>query len=175
MILTNLGLGSTAFRAHTPKWSFAPTSGAGAARGGGRFNRPGIEALYLSLDEVTALREYQQTSPLLPPSMLCSYVVVLSELVDLRQLGKGPPWDDLWQDWTSDWRHLHFNLHIEPPTWVLSDMVRDAGHPGIIFPSVANPGGMNIVVYPDLFSPADQVDVVDPEHLLPKNPDSWPA
>lgn len=30
----------------------------------GRFNREGVEALYLSLDEVTALRESQQTSPL---------------------------------------------------------------------------------------------------------------
>jgi hypothetical protein len=31
-----------------PKWAHLPTSGAGAATDGGRFNRPGIEALYLS-------------------------------------------------------------------------------------------------------------------------------
>ncbi|WP_245470224.1 hypothetical protein [Mesorhizobium sp. M7A.F.Ca.MR.362.00.0.0] len=32
----------------TPKWAFLPTSGAGAAIDGGRFNRPGVEALYLT-------------------------------------------------------------------------------------------------------------------------------
>jgi hypothetical protein len=56
-----------------PAWASWPTRGAGAAARGGRFNREGVEALYLSLDEVTALREYQQTSPFLPPCTMCSY------------------------------------------------------------------------------------------------------
>ena len=64
MILHDLPPGTTLFRAHTPQWASRPTSGAGAAAKGGRFNREGIEALYLSLEELTALREYQQTSPL---------------------------------------------------------------------------------------------------------------
>ena len=67
MILLDLPPGTTPYRAHTPQWASRPTSGAGAAAKGGRFNREGVEALYLSLDEVTALREYQQTSPFLPP------------------------------------------------------------------------------------------------------------
>ncbi|TIO05675.1 MAG: RES domain-containing protein, partial [Mesorhizobium sp.] len=37
----------------TPKWAFLPTSGAGAAMDGGRFNRPGIEALYLGVHPST--------------------------------------------------------------------------------------------------------------------------
>src|SRR5690606_36596376 len=40
-----------------------PLSGAGAARQGGRFNRPGQVALYLSTDEATALAEYKQDNP----------------------------------------------------------------------------------------------------------------
>ena len=68
-----------------------PLSEAGAAAKGGRFNREGFEALYLSLDEVTALREYQQTSPFLPPCMMVSYSAGLARLVDLRQLHRGEP------------------------------------------------------------------------------------
>ncbi|RZL91162.1 MAG: RES domain-containing protein [Variovorax sp.] len=50
----------------TPDWSYAPLSGAGAASQGGRANRQGVEAIYTSLDDQTALREYQQLSPLMP-------------------------------------------------------------------------------------------------------------
>lgn len=38
MILIDLP-NTTVFRAHTPKYSFQPTSGAGAAKQGGRFNQ----------------------------------------------------------------------------------------------------------------------------------------
>jgi len=93
MILSDLPPGTTVFRAHTPQWASRPTSGAGAAARGGRFNREGVEALYLSLDEVTALREYQQTSAFLPPCTMCSYTVSLRNLIDLRRLHHGEPWD----------------------------------------------------------------------------------
>ena len=66
MIFIELG-SVTAYRMHTPKWATAPTSGAGAATHGGRANRPGIQALYLALETDTAVREYQQVSPLMPP------------------------------------------------------------------------------------------------------------
>ena len=99
MILEHFTAGTLLYRAHTPEWAGRPTSGAGAARKGGRFNREGVEALYLALDDATALREYQQTSPFLPPCTICSYTVALRNLVDLRQLSHGDPWDDLWHSW----------------------------------------------------------------------------
>lgn len=40
MIFTALGPDLPMFRALTPKWAFAPESGEGAARQGGRFNAP---------------------------------------------------------------------------------------------------------------------------------------
>jgi len=135
MIMTDFPAGTVLYRAHTPRWASRPASGAGAAAKGGRFNREGVEALYLSLEELTALREYQQTSPLLPPCTVCSYTVALRNLVDLRQLGRSPLWDELWNDWREDWRHLKFEQHIEPPTWVLSDMVRGRALPGLCFPA----------------------------------------
>lgn len=173
MILFSGTLRTTLYRAHTPRWATEPTSGAGAARQGGRFNRPGVPALYLSFAAATALHEYQQTSPFLPPCTLCSYEVQLNGLVDLRQLSNGPPWDDLWQDWRDDWRHTLLELHIEPPTWVLSDLVRDAGYRGIIFPSMLAYDGVNVMLYNDRLDADNWVRVLDPTHQLPKDQSSW--
>ena len=55
MILTDLKT-ITAYRMHSPKWAVWPTSGAGAAKHGGRANRPGLPALYLALDADTAVK-----------------------------------------------------------------------------------------------------------------------
>ncbi len=63
---------------HAPRWATVPTSGAGAAVHGGRANRPGVLALYLALEPETAVREYQQLSPLMPPRTLVSYIVPLA-------------------------------------------------------------------------------------------------
>ena len=46
MIVTKLESSRVFYRCLTPKWSNLPLSGAGAAQNGGRFNRPGVEALY---------------------------------------------------------------------------------------------------------------------------------
>jgi RES domain-containing protein len=43
MILRPLQPAEAFYRFNTPRWSYRPTSGAGAAKVGGRFNRPGVE------------------------------------------------------------------------------------------------------------------------------------
>jgi RES domain-containing protein len=70
MILT--ALDAVAYRVHDPKWAFAPLSGAGAGKFGGRANRPGINALYLSLDLETAILEFKQFDALFPPARRAS-------------------------------------------------------------------------------------------------------
>lgn len=52
MISTVIGEGQAQafYRVIAPTHAGMPLSGMGAARQGGRFNRPGQEALYLSLD-----------------------------------------------------------------------------------------------------------------------------
>ena len=52
--------------------------GHGAATHGGRANRTGTLALYLALEPETAVCEYQQLSPLMPPGTLVSYTVRLA-------------------------------------------------------------------------------------------------
>jgi RES domain-containing protein len=63
MIFTHLK-GVTAYRMHKPVWATMPISGAGAGKHGGRVNRPGVNALYVSLDSQTAIAEKLSRNPL---------------------------------------------------------------------------------------------------------------
>lgn len=122
---------------------------------------------------MTALKEYQQTSVHLPPSMMCSYTIkVPLLLVDLRELDDSR-WDPIWQLWNIDGRQCRAD-GIDPPTWDMGDLVIGANHPGLIFPSTANPGGVNLVLFPQVFPSGEEVIVVnDPDGKLPRNDASW--
>lgn len=169
MILTTLQ--TVAYRVHDPKWAYAPTSGAGAGTHGGRANRPGVNAIYLSLELETALNEYKQMDTLLPPALMVSYRIAAAPVVDFRD-GFTNEWDPLWQDFYCDWRRMHFNEGIEPPTWVIGDQVLAAGGKGILFRSVIT-GGTNLALFTDALASTDSITVHDPNHALPKNQDSW--
>jgi RES domain-containing protein len=172
MILTELGP-VTAYRMHTPRWATAPTSGAGAAAHGGRANRPGVSALYLALEPETAVREYQQLSPLMPPGTLVSYTVRLAQVVDFRAGYDVARWHDLWEEFLCDWRELWFNQRVEPPSWVLADEALAAGAKGILFASTLAAGGTNLVVFNGQLTADDMLQIYDPAGTLPKNQDSW--
>ena len=172
MIFIELG-SVTAYRMHTPKWATAPTSGAGAATHGGRANRPGTQALYLALEAETAVKEYQQVSPLMPPGTLVSYTVTVKAVVDFRRGYDTAAWSPLWEEFYCDWRELWFNQRVEPPSWVLSDEALAAGAKGILFGSRIAPGGSNLVLYSEMLTAEDALTVYDPAGALPKNQDSW--
>ena len=87
----------TAYRMHVPKWAVAPTSGAGAGRHGGRANRIGLNALYLALDVNTAVLEYQQVSPLMPPGTLVSYRMTIDPVVDFTGGYQSGIWSEMWE------------------------------------------------------------------------------
>ena len=83
-------LQGTVWRAHNPRWSFAPESGDGAALHGGRFNRIGSPALYTSLRFETAWLEAQQGFAFkVQPLTLCAYAVDCADLADLTDPGLG--------------------------------------------------------------------------------------
>lgn len=172
MILTRLD-GVIAYRMHTPRWAVSPLSGEGAALYGGRANRPGVRALYLALETETAIREYQQVSTLLPPGTLVSYEVTIARVADFRSGYVPHDWDPLWEDFACDWRSLWFSERVEPPSWLIGDQVTQAGVSGILFRSQIAPGGINLVVYPDMLGTADTLRVFDPGKSLPHNQDSW--
>lgn len=172
MILTQLE-NVIAYRMHVPKWVVVPTSGAGAAKHGGRVNRPGIEALYLSLDTNTAILEYKQVSTLLQPGMLTSYQLTAAPIVDFTQGYSASSWDPVWQDFYCDWRELWFNQRIEPPSWGIGDAVIANGAKGILFASHFVDSGKNLVLYPETFGTTDSISVYDPDKMLSKDWGSW--
>ena len=163
----------TAYRMHTPRWARSPTSGAGAATHGGRANRAGINALYLSKDAQTAINEYQQLSSLMPPGTLVCYELNIGPVLDFTHGYQWGEWDELWEDFFCDWRSLWFDKRIEPPSWVLGDMAIAAGAKGVLFSSRLPAGGVNLVVYSDQLASDDILKPYDPATLLPKNADSW--
>ncbi|MFC2993624.1 RES family NAD+ phosphorylase [Halomonas tibetensis] len=165
---------TTVYRVHHPRWAHTPSSGAGAASNGGRLNRPGISALYLSLEEATALSEYRQVSRLLPPGTIVSYEVSLASVVDATDGNRNTEeWDDIWQALHCDWRNLWFQQRVEPPSWLLGDLAMEAGAAGILFSSSAEPGGTNLVLFTEALGPDDALRVYDPDGRLPKDGFSW--
>ena len=56
---------------------------------------------------------------------------------------------------------------------MLGDLVLDADHTGIIFPSTANPGGVNIVVFSEKLEGENRIEVNDPDGRLPRDRSSW--
>ncbi|MDC8013645.1 RES family NAD+ phosphorylase [Tahibacter soli] len=174
MIVTAIDESWPLFRAHTPRWSSQPLSGAGAALHGGRLNRPGVHALYLALGQATAIAEYQQDEMLMPPCMLVAYRARIASVVDFRAGYAPGVWHPLWQDIDCNWRSLAFLEEIDPPTWDLCDQVLAAGHSGILFPSQKSEG-VNLVLYLDALRPDDRIEVIDPRGDLPRDQASWPA
>ncbi|MFT3791517.1 MAG: RES family NAD+ phosphorylase [Rudaea sp.] len=63
---------------------------------------------------------------------------------------------------------------MEPPTWEMADRVLASGAVGLAFPSTQQPGGGNLVVYPDMLTADDLFEVHDPDGLLPRDRKSWP-
>ena len=105
MILRDIGDDEAFYRFIVPRWSHAPTSGAGAVAKGGRFNRPGLEALYLSRSAETALAEYQQDARLLPPGTLALLLVTRLRVVDFSAGYKADNWHPLWAEYACNWRN----------------------------------------------------------------------
>ena len=166
----------TAYRAHDPRWSFSPLSGAGAATHGGRFNPRGIPALYLALDVLSAIREAQQGLPRkIDPLVLCSYEVDCEDVVDLTnpnvRLGLSISPTDLSGGWL-----LSAQSGETPSSWEVAKRLIASDVAGVIVPSFA-PGAAtddrNLVLWrwgPDL---PCRVSVHDPSNRLPKNALSW--
>src|SRR5690606_1455127 len=71
------------YRALNPIHARDPLSGRGAELYGGRFNRKGTPALYMSLSVMTALREANQVGNL-QPTTLVSYDAEIEDIFDGR-------------------------------------------------------------------------------------------
>ena len=158
-----------AYRAHDPRWAWSPLSGEGSVKFGGRFNRIGTPALYLSLDLSTAICEASQGfAGRFPPLTIVNYDVDSSPVIDLTlpnalaDLGV----DDA--QIRSAWKRLA--QEDQPvPTWDLADRLAADGFAGAIVRSLA-PGAMpssrNLVLWTWSDSLPSRVTTFDPDGRL---------
>lgn len=176
MSVTTSRLTTTVYRAHNPRWSFAPDSGAGAAKHGGRFNRPGLPALYTSSRYELAVIEAQQGLPFkLQPLTIISYTVDHDRVLDLSSAPACAAAGVSRQDLDCAWELIAFDGNT-PPSWALAERLIDAGVGAIIVPSFADGAderGVNLVFWDWQAAPPRQVVVNDDEHRLPADDRSW--
>lgn len=109
----------------------------------------------------------------MPPGTIIAYRITLSQVVDFSVGYYAGEWDPLWEDWNCDWRRRWVREHIEPPSWLLGEMVMEASAKGLLFPSTKGPGGTNLVVFNGMLDAQDRIEVHDPLGALPQNQDSW--
>lgn len=173
MRLIGLGPDEVFHRYLTPKWAFVPTSGAGAAAEGGRFNRPGVEALYLAKSAETALEELKQGASIVPPATLAAYKITAAEVVDFSTGFDPADWPPDWANWNCAWKQIARIDKKVPPSWRLADEMITAGVRGLLFPSTRHPSGTNLVLYPQNLTPGDTIKVYDPDGRLPVDQLSW--
>jgi RES domain-containing protein len=161
-------------RYHAPEWASRPISGAGAAMNGGRFNRPGVTALYLSLDPTTALAEYRQGASITPLGTLVAYRVDVPGVIDFSGGYDPTLWPEIWAHATCDWKYIARIERHDPPSWMLGDELIRAGLCGLLFPSSRHTGGANLVPFMANLRPDDgRVEPYDPDHRLPRDRSSW--
>jgi RES domain-containing protein len=154
-------------------------SGNGAAKVGGRWNRPGIRAVYASLDIMTATHEAYQnfidagfSLLAIRPRVTAGTATKLGLVLDLtdkairRMIGYSQR-ELLEEDW-----HGIQSAGEESWTQAIGRGCRAAGFEGLIVPSARNPGGTNIVVFPDRLRPGSNLSVLAAADL-PPHPDDW--
>lgn len=164
------------YRAHNPRWAFAPDSGLGTASTGGRFNTIGMPALYTSRRFETAWLEAQQGFPFkAQPMTLCGYEVDCENLLDLTDTAILAAHGIGLMDLACAWKDLS-TRGIKPPTWVLTERLIANGIAGIIVPSFASGAGaadINVVFWDWAPTPPHQVRAIDDDGRLPRDDTSW--
>lgn len=127
------------------RWQREPLSGAGAAVTGGRWNRPGQEALYLSVDHATAVSEYHQN--LVRPGTLATYEVQSTAIVDFTNPATAQPYGSPAELLFAEWRSIVAIGKAEPLSWQVIDMLIAQGADGLLFPSAQLRGSKNLVLW----------------------------
>ncbi len=169
-------LNGLVYRAHNPRWAFAPDSGQGAAVGGGRFNPVGVPALYTARRFETAWLEAQQAFPFkAQPLTLCAYDVDCADVLDLTDPSERSAHAVTETDLACAWKDIATRGGT-PPSWSLATRLTAAGIAGIVVPSFAKgatPFDINVVFWRWSAAPPHQVCVIDDERRLPRDPSSW--
>ncbi|HPM81541.1 MAG TPA: RES family NAD+ phosphorylase [Candidatus Anammoximicrobium sp.] len=156
-------------------------SGRGAARHGGRWNRPGLRAVYASLDVITATYEAYQNFldygfalSAIRPRVTAGALAKRGTVLDLtdsairRKIGF-----TLTELLDEDWEAIQVRGE-ESWTQAIGRGSRQAGFEAILVPSARHRGGRNIVIFPDGLAPGSSLALLAPRDL-PPHPSDWPS
>ena len=167
------------YRAHNPQWSWDPLSGEGARLHGGRFNRPGLPALYTSLTPLTALREATLLGRPMQPIVLCAYEVDAEPVFDslndalCRSLGVGDS-DIECPSWRAEMlAGAARGARGAPASLRLADRLIAAGYVGMrvrSFAPATGPDDVNLVLWSWGPERPSRVLLIDEEGRLPQAP-----
>lgn len=148
-----------------------PTSGAGAAKNGGRWNARGKPALYLSFDPLTAVKEANQQILDFIPITLVRYQVsggIIADHADTDLRKKLALEDDLK---SQPWWGPQYAEQLSP-TQQAAEQLFAAGFNGLIYQST-QAAGRNLVLWHWNETGGASVVAEDKHGLLPKNRDFW--
>jgi RES domain-containing protein len=160
-----------AYRAHKPRRSWSPLSGDGARRHGGRFNRIGVPALYLSLQPLTAIQEALGLGRF-QPITLCAYEVDAEPIFDsVNQRARAAHAVTDRELDVPGWRD-EMLVGVTPASQALADRLVNAGYVGMrvrSFAAEAQPGDLNLVLWRWSNRRPSRVVVIDDEgRLVPR-------
>jgi RES domain-containing protein len=161
------------WRMLAPKWAHAPLGGAGAAVRGGRWNEPGVAALYMSERFETAVAEYEQDLGI-RPGTLCAHAVDMAGIVNLGDAAVCRELAITAADLRCPWKQIAFVAGGRPPSWDIARRLFDLGAAGVSVPSVQPIGGANLVLWRWNDASERKVEALDPLRDLPRDRTSWP-
>lgn len=154
-------------------------SGGGAAKYGGRWNQPGLRAVYASLDIITAtLEAYQNflnygfSLSVIRPRVTAGATAKLSAVLDLtdptvrRKVGF-----TLTELVEEDWSEIQA-AGEEAWTQAIGRGCREAGFEAILVPSARRNGGKNIAIFPDRLAGGSILELLAADDL-PPHPTLW--
>jgi len=159
------------WRAFVPKWAFAPLSGEGAARFGGRWNPLGAPTIYAARELSTAWAEYNQGF-VQHPALIAQLQLddaVLADLTDAAVLAELGISENIHR---CEWR-MEIDRGAVPETYRLRDRLIGQGYDGVVYPSFMSPGGTCVALWRWNAPGAPQLDIIDPDGRLPRTQASW--
>jgi RES domain-containing protein len=166
----------TGYRSATPKYAKETDllTGEGSRLHGGRWNPPGIAAVYASFTPETAMEEtlahFRYYGIPLHAAMPRIFVAIRAQLTKVLDLTEGVNRRRiqiaesrlLECDWRDDVKRGKESL-----TQLLGRAAKAAGFEAMIVRSAAAKAGYNMVIFPENLRTASQLSVLDPEKLSP--------
>ncbi|KQS83539.1 MULTISPECIES: RES family NAD+ phosphorylase [unclassified Rhizobium] len=159
------------WRAFVPKWAFAPLSGEGASRFGGRWNPVGSPTIYAARELSTAWAEYNQGF-VQHPALIAQLELKGAALADLTDADVLADLGCVAEIHQCEWR-MQLDKGEVPETHHLRLRLIELGFDGVVYPSFMSPGGSCVALWRWNAPGTPRLDVVDPDGRLPKTSASW--